>query len=145
MTDAGMPDGAAARVWAAMRALVMETARHDEVCAALGMSFFRIKVLRRIAAEPTTGGLLAERLGSDPPYVSVVVDDLVRRGLVVRAPDPADRRRKVLSVTVAGAAAAVAAEAVLATPPPALDALPAEQVAQLDHILGGLAGLSTRF
>jgi len=101
-----MTDEVATRVWATMRTLVLGADRRDEVCAALGMSFFRIKVLRRIAAEPTTGGLLAERLGSDPPYVSVVVDDLVRRGPVIRTPDPSDRRRKVLSVTASGARAA---------------------------------------
>ena len=135
-----MTDGAAVRVWAAMRALVLEDDRRAEVCAALGMSFFRIKVLRRIAAEPTTGGLLAARLGSDAPYVSVVVEDLVRRGLVVRTPDAADRRRKVLSVTPAGERAAGQAEALLATPPSELAGLTSEQLADLDRILTALAG-----
>ncbi|WP_296376255.1 MarR family transcriptional regulator [Pseudonocardia sp.] len=133
-----MTDGAAQRVWAAMRALVTEDDRRAEVCAALGMSFFRIKVLRRIAAEPTTGGLLAERLGSDPPYVSVVVEDLVQRGLVVRTPDATDRRRKVLSVTAAGERTAREAEALLATPPRALTDLPAEHLADLDRALAGV-------
>lgn len=133
-----MTDDAARRVWAAMRALVTEDDRRAELCAALGMSFFRVKVLRRIAAEPTTGGLLAERLGSDPPYVSVVVEDLVQRGLVVRTPDATDRRRKVLSVTVAGERAAARAEALLATPPRALADLPAEHLADLDRLLSGL-------
>jgi DNA-binding MarR family transcriptional regulator len=133
-----MTDGPAVRVWAAMRALVLEDDRRAEVCAALDMSFFRIKVLRRIATEPTTGGLLAERLGSDPPYVSVVVEDLVRRGLVVRTPDAADRRRKVLSVTAAGERAAGEAEALLATPPRQLADLPPEQLADLDRILAAV-------
>lgn len=133
-----MTDEAARRVWATMRALVTEDDRRAELCAALGMSFFRIKVLRRIASEPTTGGLLAERLGSDPPYVSVVVDDLVRRGLVVRTPDVTDRRRKVLTVTAAGERAAARAEALLATPPRALTDLPAEHLADLDSLLAGV-------
>lgn len=132
-----MTDAAAHRVWAAMRALVTEDDRRAEVCAALGMSFFRIKVLRRIAAEPTTGGLLAERLGSDPPYVSVVVEDLVQRGLVHRTRDATDRRRKVLTVTAAGERAAAEAEALLATPPGVLTGLSAEHLADLDRILVG--------
>ncbi len=139
-----MSEDAARRVWATMRALVMEDDRRAELCAALGMSFFRIKVLRRIATEPTTGGLLAERLGSDPPYVSVVVDDLVRRGLVVRTPDATDRRHKVLSVTAAGERAAGEAEALLATPPHALTNLPADQLADLDRLLAGALEPSTR-
>ena len=138
-----MTDDAARRVWAAMRTLVTEDDRRAELCAALGMSFFRVKVLRRIAAEPTTGGLLAERLGSDPPYVSVVVEDLVQKGLVVRTPDASDRRRKVLSVTAAGERAAERAEALLATPPRALADLPAEHLADLDRLLSGLQEQST--
>lgn len=138
-----MTDDVATGVWATMRTLVLEADRRAEVCAALGMSFFRIKVLRRIASEPTTGGLLAERLGSDPPYVSVVVDDLVRRGLVARTQDPDDRRRKVLSVTTAGAAAAGEAEALLAAPPRALTDLPPQDLADLGRILLCLSEPST--
>lgn len=139
-----MSDEAARRVWAVMCALVTEDDRRAELCAALGMSFFRVKVLRRIAAEPTTGGLLAERLGSDPPYVSVVVDDLVCRGLVVRTADAADRRRKVLSVTAAGERAAAQAEALLATPPRVLSELPADELADLDRLMAGLRPSSPR-
>ena len=128
----------ATRVWESMRTLVLEADRRDEVCAALGMSFFRIKVLRRVAGEPMTMGVLAERLGSDPPYVSVVVDDLVRRGLMARTEHPDDRRRKIVSVTAAGARAAAQAEQLLATPPSALVGLPVAELAALNRVLGGL-------
>jgi DNA-binding MarR family transcriptional regulator len=135
----------AARVWEAMRTLVLERHdRRDEVCAAMGMSFFRVKVLRRVAAEPVTMGLLAERLGSDPPYVTIVVDDLERRGLVLRSPDPDDRRRKIVSVTEAGVRAAAEAGALLAAPPPVLLALPADRLAVLSEILADLLEPSVR-
>lgn len=130
----------AARVWEAMRELVLDHDRRIEVCQALGMSFFRIKVLCRVAEEPVTMGVLVERLGSDPPYVSVVVDDLVRRGLVVRTSDPADRRRKIVSVTPDGGRAAARAEDLMMTPPAVLAGLPEADMAVLDRVLGGLAG-----
>ena len=128
----------ATRVWEAMRTLVLASDHRDEVCAALGMSSFRVKVLRRVAQEPVTMGVLAERLGSDPPYVSVVVDDLVRRGLMARTGHPDDRRRKIVSVTAAGARAAAQAERLLATPPAALVELSTAELAGLARILTGL-------
>jgi DNA-binding MarR family transcriptional regulator len=129
----------AARAWAAMRELVLGNDRRDEVAAALGMSFFRVKVLQYAAAGPVPMGVLAETLRSDPPYVSVAVDDLVRRGLVVRTEDPADRRRKIVTVTPDGARAAARADELMLTPPAVLAALPADELAVLDRVLGGLA------
>jgi DNA-binding MarR family transcriptional regulator len=40
----------------------------------------------------------------DRSDVAAAVSDLVGRGLAVRAPDPADRRRNVISITPAGTA-----------------------------------------
>lgn len=127
---------AAERVWATMWTFVHD--RHDAraaVTAELGLSFFRVKVLRRVAREPSTLRDLVARLGSDPPYVSVVVDDLVERGLVERSSDPADRRRKIVTVTPEGAAVAARADRILATPPPALAAMPEEDLATLEALL----------
>jgi MarR family transcriptional regulator, lower aerobic nicotinate degradation pathway regulator len=40
----------------------------------------------------------------DRSDVAAAVDELVARGLAQRAPDPADRRRNVISITAAGTA-----------------------------------------
>ena len=129
-------EGRARQAWDAMRTLVLDSHdRRAEVCAALGMSFFRIKVLRRVAAGPVTMSELVERLRSDAPYVSIVVEDLVGRGLVVRTSHPDDRRRKIVSVTQEGAAAAARAEEVLGRPPAALEALPDEELKALEQAL----------
>jgi DNA-binding MarR family transcriptional regulator len=40
----------------------------------------------------------------DRSDVAAAVSDLVGRGLAARAPDPADRRRNVISITPAGTA-----------------------------------------
>ncbi|HEX8094117.1 MarR family winged helix-turn-helix transcriptional regulator, partial [Jatrophihabitans sp.] len=82
---------------------------------------------------------LAGRLGTDPPYTTVVVDDLERRGLVRRSTSPDDRRVKIVTLTEAGARAAAVAEEILSEPPPALAALDAGDLAELTRILNRLA------
>ncbi|SEN27829.1 MarR family winged helix-turn-helix transcriptional regulator [Actinacidiphila rubida] len=134
---AGTDDATATaeRVWRRLRALVLEqNERRKETADALGMSFFRVKALRRIAAEPMRMSELAVELGSDRPYVTLVVDDLVKRGLVERNPHPTDRRSKIVTVTPDGKAAAARADAILSTPPDAVSALPPEDLAALDRI-----------
>ena len=129
----------AARVWRNLRALVLEQNEHrKETCEALGMSFFRIKALRRIAAAPSQMSELADRLSSDRPYLTLVVDDLEKRGLVERRRHPEDRRRKIVSATPAGRQAAARANAILGTPPPALLTLSPADLAALDRIAAAL-------
>ena len=81
---------------------------------------------------------LAEKLKADPPYVTLIVDDLEERGLVERRPHPDDRRAKLVSLTRAGRAAVTKAEKVLDKPPAALRQLPAEDLAALVRILDRL-------
>ncbi|MET7399457.1 MarR family transcriptional regulator [Dactylosporangium sp. NPDC005572] len=135
-----MPDTeAAARAWRALRALVLDQYdRRKEVCEALGMSFVRVKALRRIAGGAVTLRELAADLHTDAPYTTLVVDDLERRGLVRRAPHPTDRRAKLVTVTEAGQAAAARAEGLLNEPPPPLLALDAGDLAQLNDIIDRL-------
>jgi len=53
--------------------------------------------------EPAPMGCLASQLSCDQSYVTRLADDLVRRGLVTRAPGD-DRRVQVLTLTPAGVA-----------------------------------------
>jgi DNA-binding MarR family transcriptional regulator len=142
-TGATAPDRATAettaRVWRGMAALVLEQSRdRKELVETFGMSFFRIKALRRIAARPSRMSELATRLGTDRPYLSLVVDDLVKRGLVERHQHPTDRRSKIVKATPEGLAVADRANAIMGTPPPQLAALPPEDLAALDRILTSL-------
>lgn len=123
------------RVWAAMSDLVLGNARRREVSDALGMSFGRVRALRRIARSPVTMRDLAACLQIDAPYATVVIDELERRGLVRRRPHPTDRRAKLVSATPRGVAAAARADRILGEPPAGLAALPAESIAQLARIL----------
>ena len=133
------PDGAA---WALMCDLVLHrNAGKTEVAEVLGMSYARVKALRHVAAAGTMPmrDLVAE-LGSDAPYVTVLVDDLEARGLVTRTPHPDDRRAKVVAVTAAGRRAARKAETILARPPAAFARLTDAEVDNLYQLLATITG-----
>ena len=72
----GADDDLARRAWRAMSDVVLDHDRKDAVSEALGLSFARVRALRRLAAEPLTLRALADRLAADPPYVTLIVDDL---------------------------------------------------------------------
>ena len=134
----------AARAWQCMRALVLDRYdRRKKVCDALGMSFIRAKALRRIVDGPMTMRELAAALGTDPPYTTVVVDDLERRGLVTRTVRVGDRRSKIVSITPDGAAQAHLAERILNDPPRPVRELPATDLEALGRILGTLLDTET--
>ncbi|HEV2888286.1 MAG TPA: MarR family transcriptional regulator [Jatrophihabitans sp.] len=136
----------AAQAWQAMRTLVLDLHdRRAEVSQALDLSFIRAKALSRLVAGPLTMRELAGRLGTDPPYTTVVVDDLERRGLVRRSTSPDDRRVKIVSVTDSGARAADIADRILSEPPPVLAALDGPDLAELTRILTQLLAGSNEF
>jgi DNA-binding MarR family transcriptional regulator len=134
----GPKDDVAQRAWLAMGDLVLDNDRQRAVSEALGVSFARLKALRRLAWRPMTGRQLADALGTDPPHITVIVDELEKKGLVERTPHPTDRRAKMLTVTASGRRAAQKAERMLGEPPAALRALPAEDLAALDRIVAAL-------
>jgi DNA-binding MarR family transcriptional regulator len=127
------------RAWRAMSDLVLGHDRKVAVAEALGMSWTRVLVLRRLVAEPLTLRGLAERLSADPPYVTLMIDDLEQRGLVDRKPHPQDRRAKLVALTASGRAAAARADAMLDEPPAALRDVPAKDLATLLRVLERLS------
>ena len=70
----------------------------------LGLSFTQIKAAQFLAdAEaPLSLGAVGDHLGLSLPAVSRAVDGLVKRGLVTRKEDPADRRSKRIVITPRG-------------------------------------------
>lgn len=125
-----------ARIWSSMSELVLARDRRRAMSEELGLSFFRTKVLRRLLPGPTTMRDLAAVLVADKPYLSVTVDDLEQRGLLERSVHPDDRRVRLLTLTPEGKRIARRANEMLAHPPRGFDALPDEDVAALDRILG---------
>jgi DNA-binding MarR family transcriptional regulator/GNAT superfamily N-acetyltransferase len=70
----------------------------------LGMPLGPARLLFEIGAEPATAQALRERLGLDSGYLSRLLRFLEADGLVAVAPDPADRRRRLVSLTESGRA-----------------------------------------
>ena len=126
---------AARDVWLLMTDVVLDNTRRREVSDALGMSFGRARAIRRLARRPMSMREFAEAMDIDPPNATVLVSDLEEQGLVKRKPHPTDGRAKVVEATRKGKALARRADAILATPPPALSELPAEDLETLRRIL----------
>ncbi len=126
---------AAHRSWRAMRALVLDHDRRKEVCETLDMSFVRIKTLLALAEQELTMRQLTARLSTDPPYTTLIVDDLEAREMVIRTVHPTDRRAKLVTLTPTGHDTARRAEQLLNEPPAALGELRAEQLLVLDGIM----------
>lgn len=131
---------AAREAWEAMAELVLDNERRREVSDQVGLSFGKVRALRRIALRPMPMGELASLLGVDPPNLTTLVDDLERLGLVGRQPHPTDRRVKLVVVTEAGASVAKRAEDILRQPPAALCELPASDLEALGQILARVLG-----
>jgi DNA-binding MarR family transcriptional regulator len=124
----------------AMSDLVLDNQRRREVTEQTGMSFGKMRALRRIAARPMPMRELAELLVVDPPNLTSLVDDLERSGLVERQAHPTDRRVKVVVATPAGAALAERADSILGRPPAGLLDLPADDLETLRQILTRIRG-----
>jgi DNA-binding MarR family transcriptional regulator len=126
---------AAHEAWNAMAGLVLDNQRRREVTEQTGVSFGRMRALRRIAGQPMSMRELAGVLGMDPPNLTTVVDDLERSGLVERQAYPTDRRIKMVVATPKGMALAQRAEEILDRPPAGLVDLPPEELNTLVRIL----------
>jgi DNA-binding MarR family transcriptional regulator len=128
-------DDAAREVWLLMSDLVLDNERRRDVADAVGMSFGRARTIRRLARRAMSMSELADALGIDRSNATVVVDDLEAQGFVRRRPHPTDRRAKLVEATAKGKRLARRAEAILATPPPAITALSAEDLQMLRALL----------
>lgn len=126
---------AAHEAWSAMAGLVLDNQRRREVAEQTGVSFGKMKALRRIAARPMSMRELAGLLGMDPTNLTTVVDGLERSGLVRREGHPTDRRIKLVVATPDGAELARRAEEILDRPPAGLVDLPPGELDALVRIL----------
>jgi DNA-binding MarR family transcriptional regulator len=129
------------KTWQALRTLVLDRdASKREVCEALDMSFVRVKALMRIAGGPVPMRDLVVSLGTDPAYGTLVVDDLEKRGLAVRSPNPNDRRAKIVSSTPDGKRAARKAESILGRPPAGMRKFSDEELAEFARLVAVIGG-----
>ena len=78
---------------------------------------------------------MADFLSLDPSQIVALVDELEKRGLVVRAPGKQDRRAKTVTATAKGGAARAGRRAARRAEAEVLNGLPAEESAQLRALL----------
>jgi DNA-binding MarR family transcriptional regulator len=68
-----------------------------------GLSMWGYSVLSHLAQQPAANQVsLATAIGYDKSRLIPLLDELERQGLVVREPDPADRRHRRVRLTPAG-------------------------------------------
>jgi DNA-binding MarR family transcriptional regulator len=93
-----------------------------------------------VAGAPSSQLALAHRLGIDKTAMTYLVDDMEAAGLVLRRPDPADRRRRQVVATPAGRTALAGARSALReVEDRLLGALDARENAQLRDLLARVA------
>ncbi|MUL77736.1 MarR family transcriptional regulator [Mycolicibacterium sp. CBMA 226] len=134
------PDSLADEVWQSMAAVVAENrdSWKRAVVEQTGLPFSRFRILRRLEAKAMTAKELAAATAMDAPAATVAINDLEDRGLVVRQPDPDNRRCKLVSVTDAGAALMRGIRQIDDPAPPVFATLDADELATLRDLLSRL-------
>ncbi|WP_123023453.1 MarR family winged helix-turn-helix transcriptional regulator [Mycolicibacterium stellerae] len=129
-------------VWRAMSSLVIDNrdSWKRAVVERSGLPFSRIRVLRRVARGPMTVKQVAAAATMDAPAATVAVNDLEDRGLVVRTPEPTNRRCKVVSLTDAGREMMATIDATDDPAPAILLGLDEGELGNLQSILAKLSG-----
>ena len=142
--ETSAPGGSAEadRVWEKLVDLVMSSRGNWQrrVVEAFGMSFTRVRALRRLA---TTGALtmseLAHDLEIDGPATTVVINALEEQGLVRRHPHETNGRVKLVSLTPAGEQLLADARHVELPAPEQFRALDGADLAALSEVLDRLS------
>jgi DNA-binding MarR family transcriptional regulator len=105
------------------------------------LSMWEYSVLTHLARQPAANQLaLATAIGYDKSRLITLLDGFERDGLIVRVPDPADRRNRRVELTPAGRARYAAAQAdIRAMEDDLLGELTAAERRSLISMLGRLA------
>jgi DNA-binding MarR family transcriptional regulator len=80
----------------------LNRAMRGQVRPKAGLSMPQFILLRALRHGPLPAGQLAQRFGVSRPTITRTVDGLVKKGLVERHIEPADRRVAMIALTAAG-------------------------------------------
>jgi DNA-binding MarR family transcriptional regulator len=129
------------RVWAALVTHVMDSLGEwkRRVAEATGLPFGKVRVLRRLADGPRTMREIADAASIDAPAATVAINDLEKRGFVVRTPHPTNGRMKVVSLTAKGREIVAKEAAVAEHAPAAIAQLSADELRVLARVVDLLA------
>ena len=86
------------------------------------LTSLQFSIVRMLRFEPLTISMISQRMSLDPSALVRIIDSLERKGLVLRAVDPHDRRRNPIEITKKGLKL-VAAVPVIAENDPVFHAL----------------------
>ena len=122
------------------RLLRVVIAREEPILAAAGLVMWDYAVLSALGEQDApTQAQLAAATGRDKTRLIGNLDRLVELGLVQRAPDPADRRNRVVSLTAEGRQVLTTCQAgIAAMERELLGALPADERAAFERALTAL-------
>jgi DNA-binding MarR family transcriptional regulator len=128
-------------VWSALQAFVDAHHPRKELQEILGLGrgLGRVKTILLLVQGPATLREIADYLGVDAPYATVIVNKLEDVGFAERTAHPDDDRRKLVQLTTAGKEAARLADRIYARPPAALTSLSTDDIATLEAILAKLS------
>lgn len=137
-------DDQAERVWSALRDLASHYPPPQTLrdVLNLGRGSGRVRALLQLTEGPLSLSGLAEALGVDAPYATLIVDTLEERKLAGRHPDPADRRRKLVELTPAGKDATERLLAIMREPPPGFATLSPGELDTLEDLIGRITARS---
>jgi DNA-binding MarR family transcriptional regulator len=142
-SGAAMPaeSSLASSAWALMSDFVHGHDPAEELRRELGLGrgAGRVRVLVSLAAGPLSLAELAQAVGADASYTTIIVNELEALGLLSRTQDARDRRRKTVELTPSGHDAMRKAQEIIARPPSPLRDLPAGDLRRLQEILSQLS------
>jgi DNA-binding MarR family transcriptional regulator len=129
--------------WALARIAHAFSAAHNEALAPLALNLRTFAVLATVSAGSARSQLeIAQNVGLDKTTLVATIDDLERRGFVVRKPDPDDRRARIVGMTSQGESVLREASGMVrATEARILAAMPADRAAHTkESLLALLSG-----
>ena len=132
--------------WPLARAAHAVTAAHNEALTADGLNLRTFSVLAVIGARAARSQLeIAQAVGLDKTTLVATIDELERRRLVQRTPDPDDRRARIVGITPEGQSLFDrASETVRATEARIFAGMPREDALRMKTALIALLGGSLR-
>jgi DNA-binding MarR family transcriptional regulator len=139
--DPSAGSGLAGSVWELMSGFVRSHDPSDELRHTLGLGrgTGRVKALMSLAGGPLSLAQVAQAIGADASYTTIIVNELQALGLLSRTPDARDRRKKTVQLTADGREASRKAQAIIVRPPSLLRDLPPADLLRLQEILGQLS------
>jgi DNA-binding MarR family transcriptional regulator len=135
---------AATLAWSRLRDLVLgDDDPRRRVSDALGITYFKVKVLVLLLRQTASASDLVRQLASDKTYISLILRDLEDDDSVTRITSPTDRRTKLIALTDRGRALAQRAVAILDQPPAEFSRLTRQELEILLVLLDKLTGAAT--